>query len=309
MGYKWRKKALLFKIETVYGTDAVPTGAANAVLGIDLDITPLDGNSVERGVETPYFGHLGEILVETHVKFRFHTELQSSGAAGTAPAWGPIMRASSAAEVISAGVSVTYNPITDNQEAATCYFYIGNTLHKIVGCRGTGRVVLNANQLPRIEWEFTGLYVPPTSAAPPAVTITAWQAPIPASKVNTPTFNVHGTALVAEGITVDFGNEVNGRFLIGQESVEVVDRKSVGQVIFESPSIATKDYFAAAVGRITDTISVIHGTVAGKIIEVAAPKVEIGRPAYSNGGKIVMMTVPLILKPNTGNDEWSLIAR
>jgi hypothetical protein len=38
---KWNKKALLLKNEVTYATDAVPTGAANAILGYDVGIKPL----------------------------------------------------------------------------------------------------------------------------------------------------------------------------------------------------------------------------------------------------------------------------
>lgn len=37
----WRKKVLTFKLETTYGTDATPTGAANAVLAIDMAVMPM----------------------------------------------------------------------------------------------------------------------------------------------------------------------------------------------------------------------------------------------------------------------------
>lgn len=36
MPLKWNRKVLLAKIETVYGTHAAPTGAANAVLATSV---------------------------------------------------------------------------------------------------------------------------------------------------------------------------------------------------------------------------------------------------------------------------------
>lgn len=309
MGFRWKKKALLFKTELTPGTDAVPTGSANAVQAINCQITPLAGQSVERGIETPYFGHTGEIQVGTHVMLTFQTELAGSGAAATPPAWGPILRACGAAETVDVGVDVTYNPITDSQESATIYFYIANSLHKMTYCRGTGRLVLEVNGLPRIEWTFTGLYVGPVTGAAPAVTLTAWKAPVPASDANTTTFELHGFAPIGEAFTLDIGNDVQGRFLIGQESVEIVDRRSTGEMRFESPNISTKDFFAAATGHVLDDLSIVHGVTAGNIIEIAAPKVQIGRPAYNNVQGIVHMAVPLIFQPDSGNDEWSIVTK
>jgi hypothetical protein len=36
------------KIETTPGTDAVPTGAANALLVSEMSITPLDAQNIDR---------------------------------------------------------------------------------------------------------------------------------------------------------------------------------------------------------------------------------------------------------------------
>ncbi|NTT88503.1 hypothetical protein HS053_21670, partial [Tabrizicola sp. SY72] len=45
----WRLQALLAKIETVYGTDPTPTGAANAILAEDVRVMPMEGQDVTRG--------------------------------------------------------------------------------------------------------------------------------------------------------------------------------------------------------------------------------------------------------------------
>ena len=45
---KWRKKVLLAKIEPTYGTDAVPLPATDAIQGIDVQWTPMEGSDVNR---------------------------------------------------------------------------------------------------------------------------------------------------------------------------------------------------------------------------------------------------------------------
>jgi hypothetical protein len=50
--------ATLVKIETDYGTDAVPTGAANAVQFNDVTVNPMAGGEVSRDLLKPYMGHL-----------------------------------------------------------------------------------------------------------------------------------------------------------------------------------------------------------------------------------------------------------
>ena len=43
----WKKLALLAKLEDTYGTDATPTGVANAMLGTDVSFTPLAGGEAK----------------------------------------------------------------------------------------------------------------------------------------------------------------------------------------------------------------------------------------------------------------------
>ncbi|TXI00298.1 MAG: hypothetical protein E6Q76_18665, partial [Rhizobium sp.] len=57
-----RNKALLVKIETVYGTDSTPTGALNAIQASNFNFEPSVGQDVSRDLILPYMGHQGVIL-------------------------------------------------------------------------------------------------------------------------------------------------------------------------------------------------------------------------------------------------------
>jgi hypothetical protein len=77
-----RKRLLLAKTEATYGTDPVPTGAANAILVRNLDITPLQSDIVQRELIRPYLGNYEQLLAQTRVQVTFEVELAGSGAAG-----------------------------------------------------------------------------------------------------------------------------------------------------------------------------------------------------------------------------------
>lgn len=89
----WRKKAILVKIEPVYGTDSVPTGGANAVEVRNLSIVPMKNKTVEQNIEQAFMGNQQEIVVGTEVTVQFDVAITGSGTAGTAPAYGPMNRA------------------------------------------------------------------------------------------------------------------------------------------------------------------------------------------------------------------------
>src|SRR5260221_12793831 len=108
-----RSKALMAKIETTYGTDAVPTGAANAVLcKNDIKFTPMDSDRVPREVIQAYMGHQQDLPVATRIMLEFDVEAAGAGGAvDVVPAFGPLLRGCGHAQTINAAVSVSYQPI------------------------------------------------------------------------------------------------------------------------------------------------------------------------------------------------------
>jgi len=101
MAQATRKRVILVKLEPTYGVDSAPV-AADAVLCSNLSITPLEGSSVERDFIRPYFGASGAIRVENFASLSFDTEIAGSGAAGTAPEWGALLKSSNFSETITA---------------------------------------------------------------------------------------------------------------------------------------------------------------------------------------------------------------
>lgn len=101
MSLAQRKRVILVKLESTYGTDSTPV-AGDAVLCSNLDITPLDGSSVERDFIRPYFGASGSIRVENFASLSFDTEIAGSGTAATAPEWGTLLKAANFSETITA---------------------------------------------------------------------------------------------------------------------------------------------------------------------------------------------------------------
>jgi hypothetical protein len=101
MALAQRKRVILVKLEETYGADSTPV-AGDAVLCSGLDITPLDGSSVERDFIRPYFGSSGAIRVENFASLTFDTEIAGSGTAATPPKWGSLLKAANFSETITA---------------------------------------------------------------------------------------------------------------------------------------------------------------------------------------------------------------
>lgn len=312
-----RKRVILAKIETTYGTDPTPTGAANAILVRNLDVKPLESDIVSRDLVRPYLGNYDQIIAAKHVEVSFEVELQGAGAAGTAPAYGPLLRACGLSETITASTKVEYKPISASFESVTIYFQpqdataASSPLHKVTGARGTVEFTLNAKSLPVMKFTFTGLYVAVTDSTNLTGTYTAFKTPIAVNQQNTPTFSFFGYSAVMSEFGMNLANSVIYRNLVNAESVLITDRKAAGTVVFEAPTITAKDFFSTAIGTTLGNLQITHGSVGGSIVDITATgTVDIAAPSYSESDGIVMMSIPYVLVPTTaGNDEFTLTVK
>ncbi|PZU43933.1 MAG: hypothetical protein DI566_13520 [Microbacterium sp.] len=310
MARKFPKLAVLAKIETTYGVDAVPTGAANAIQAIDVTIDPFEGDEEERELMRPYFGAQGLFFTGNYAKVTFSVELTGSGTAGTAPAFGPMIRACGMAEIVTAATKVDYLPVSDNPESVSIYWNMDGVRHVLLGARGNLSIdPFTPKRIPRLKFEVWGLLGTVTDVALPTVDLTKFIDPIPVSKDNTPTFSLHGVASIGESLTLNLGNQVEPRFLIGQDSIQIVNRKSSGQIVLEAVAVATKNWIATAKAHTRGELAVVHGITAGNIVEMGCPAIQVGRPKIGQTQNIINNTLPLIPQPLAGDDELKFTFR
>ncbi|WP_316200405.1 MULTISPECIES: phage tail tube protein [unclassified Bradyrhizobium] len=303
----WRKQVLLAKIETAYGTDPTLTGALNGILAKNISIQPMDGSDVSRDLITPNFGNQPSIPAELHVTINFDVELAGSGTAGTAPAWGPLLRACGCAEVIAASTSVTYTPITDNIESVYLKFWVGGTLHAIKGARGSAKLTLNAQSIPMISYSLMGLWVAPSEVAAATPTLTSFKRPLIVNKTNTPTFTVNSVPLVMRNFSFDLANQVEPRMLVNSESVLITDHREQIEFTCESVPLSTLDPYSLANAQTTVAVSLVHGLTAGNIVTLSAPTAEFKRPTgYQQNQGVAEWPLSMLALPNAGNDQFSL---
>jgi hypothetical protein len=302
-----RKRVILAKIETTYGTDPTPTGAANAILVRNLNVTPQSSQLVGRDVIRPYLGNSEQLLASTHVELDFEVEMAGSGTAGTAPAYGPLLRACGLAETTTASVKVEYKPVSASFESVTIYFNVDGILHKITGARGDVELSISTGQIPVYKFKFVGIYNAPTDTALPVVSYTAFQSPLVANSTNTPTFSFFSVSAIMKELSLQVGNQVDYRNLISSQYVQLTDRKSAGQVTFEANTIATKDWFTTALASTLGALSLTHGTVAGNKVLITSSTVDLIQPNYTDDGGVQMIQCGYVLTPTTaGNDEFTI---
>ena len=310
MGKKTRNAVLLVKLQPVAGTDAAPVGATNAIMAMNISAQPVSAEFAKRNNIKPYLGNMGSVPVAIHAEITFEVELAGAGTAGTVPKYGALLRTCAFGETVTPGTSVVYAPVSNAMEFATLHYNLDGLLCKMTDAKGTVSFELNAKGIPVMKYKFIGLYSTPTDAAlPTGVDYSGFKDPVAVNKDNTPTASLHGVQGKVQSISVDMANSLVYRNLIGSESIELPDRQPTGSFVMELESVATKDWFTTIKNGTLGALSVVHGKTAGNIVELAAPKVQVLDPSFSDSDGIVMLSTKLDIQPNTGNDEFVLTVR
>ena len=308
MAIQWNSKIFLAKIETTYGVDATPTAAQNAILATEITFEPMAGTDLSRELETANLGPQGTVPVDVHSKISFKIELAGSGTAGTAPAWGPLLRGCAVAETITAGTSVAYNPVSDGHESISIYFQVGGTQFVIRGARGTCTFELSSSAIPYLKFEFTGLFTTPTEQARANPVLGAFKKPLPVNNANTPVFTLNGQDLIMRSFMLNLGNEVAPRFLVGTEEILITDRADMVDTKVTAKALsAAFNPFDLAMDQSLIPIVLKHGTTAGNIAQIDIASAQMQRPqGLENTQKIVEWPLRLEPIPTNGNDQWTL---
>jgi len=304
-----RNMLVLAKIQPTANTDSVPTPAVNAILARGVAPSPVVANFVPRDLYQPYYGNTGQIQVGAYSTVNFEVEVAGAGAAGTVPKYGPLLRACGFSETITASTKVDYAPATTAQEMVTLYVFLDGVRHIMTDCRGSVTFELNAGGIPVMSFNFTGFAATVSDNVPTGTSYTGWTAPLGVTRANTPTFTLHTIPVKATQFSVDMANQVDYRNYIGSETVTFTNRNPTGSTTFEYDAFSVRDWFGITRLGTLGTMSMIHGTVAGNIVQFDAPRVQLTNPAISDDNGLAMLSLNLDIQPNVGNDEFIVSVR
>lgn len=312
-----RDAAILAKIETTYGTDAVPSGAVNAMLVSNQNVNQLNAQNVDRALVRPYLGASEQLVGTKYVELSFDVELQGSGTAGTAPAYGPLLRAAGMAEVVSAGSRVEYTPISTSFESATIYYYDSGVVHKLLGARGDAEFKLNVGGKPIMSFSFKGLYGGISAGVTPALTISNFKTPAVVTDTNTADILLGctyatgslsgGTAYPSKGLSAKLGNSVDFIALVGGESIDITDRQATAALSLDLAAAQEVTVMDDILNNVATSIGLTHGLTAGYKVTLFAPSVQLINPKKEDQSGRRLIGLEGRLLPVSGNDELRLV--
>ena len=183
----WRNRLALVKSESTYGTSSSPA-ATDALLFTELDVEPLAMELLERETIQAYMGNRPSVVGQRSVPVKATVEMAGSGTAGTAPRYGPLLKACGLSETIVSSTSVTYAPVSTGFSSYTMDFYADNgSRQAITGIRGTGEFSLTTGEIPTIAFDQMGIFAAPGALSRPTETYSNQAAPVAVNADNTAT--------------------------------------------------------------------------------------------------------------------------
>ena len=315
-----KRAVVLFKPETTSGTDAVPTGSANAIQVMDLSITPLEASNVDTNFITSYFGGAAQLVGTASVKCSFSVLLAGSSTAATAPAWGNLLLACALAETTGLVTPnrVEYLPITDSLKTGTLYYYDDGLLHKVLGAFGNVKLSAKSGEAPKLTFDFTGLDGGVSAVSNATAVLTAWKQPLAVTKANVTDINLgctysagvlsSGTAYNSTGLTLDFGNDVAFAPLLTTEQVLLKDRSVVGTLSLDLTAAQEVTQMTAVKANTLTSLGFVIGTATGNKIMLHLPSVQLINPKKEDFNGMRLIGFDMRVLPVSGNDEVRIVS-
>lgn len=272
------KSILLAVLETTQGVDP-GTDGSHVIETVDgISVNQYDGEKVTRNVDSIEPAAGVEINKSPHSTWSFNVDASGSGTVGSAPSFSPLLKACGFKETIAADTSVTYTLSNDQSKTVTLVRHTGGKMvQKTHGVRG--ELSIDLSQFIRMSFgNCKGSYVRPAAGTTPESLIYNDADPLPINKQNTVEVNLSDQALQLSAGSISFGGGVSFLNVPNSEQSFHGDLLATGQLTFIAPDLNVKNYFTDVEshnGVVEKTLTITHGTVAGNIIKISSPRLQL----------------------------------
>lgn len=300
-----RKRVLAAKIETTVGTAIALTGTDASFNAYDIMIQP--EIEVEEREGQAGFGMLSSVVGGYKGKATFKIDCGWDGTA-TEPAWADTFLP--ACGLVKTGQ--VFAPRSEapgaNVKTLTIGAFCDGIFKSICGAAGTFKLVCPTGRMAYFEFEFQGVWVPPTDVAILAPT---YPTALPLRYASSTT-TFASVALFVENLTLDCGNEITMRespaTVGGFHSAIITNRNPKVTANPEAKLIATRDpngqFLAMTEGILTWGLD----GPTNAVLTTAAPKAQLIKAQEADRNNLVTDDLEWQLNRNgsTVDEEFSM---
>jgi len=301
------RAVLLAKVESVYNTDSVPVEATNAILVENL-ATSYDGaRMAERNPVRPSLGKVKNLFAGTLIQVSFDVEIKGSGAAGTAPELGVLLKGCGFAETVVGATSVTYLPASSAHSSLSMYVFEDGLRYIVTGARGAVTASLATANAGKLSFTFTGHLTGPADVALAAPT---YNSAVPPVLISVP-FSVDSYSAVISKLDFDMGLEVarpdNIAAADGYGQIQIIGRAITGSFDPEATLVAAYDWITKWKSSASYALTTgLIGATAGNRYTISMPAVVYSEVASGDREGILTREVKFQAVETTGDNEVSI---
>lgn len=300
-----QKQLLWAKAEVTSGTDIVPT-SAEVLWAENVKFTP-KSKAVSGDPAMAALGGVKGYAVEVYGELTFDAPMGGSGAAGTAPKWGVLMKSAGWSETVVADTSVTYALAADPQAGGSLsiYWREGRRKHVLTFAKGMAVPSFDEHQRPVLKCTYRGIMTPVADGAVIVNGDAVWTGHNDIDPVNNAmtTFTYGGVAVPLRSLSVSQSDNVVFSDRPNQKRVDLAGaRKFTGNVKFSSVLPSVLNLEALNIANTLSTLVLTHGTTAGKILALTL-KAQNEMPSYSTDRGLDVTDAALTIVPSALGSE------
>jgi len=285
--------------ETLSGTDALLVASQSFKPSIQVSERENVSASLSRFAGVPGL---------RSAQMEFDVELKGSGAAGTAPALGKLLKACGFGETIVAGTSVTYLPASSSISSMTLALYMDGVIKKMWGARGNVSLKLEHGKHGILHFTFTGADFSVADGALLSSGI-SYETTVPQPFQNA-AFSIDAYAALIGSLEFNMNNEIALRPDVnsssGHKSAVIAKRKPSLTMDPEMVAVATYDFYGKLRSGNLGALSAALAGAAGNICTITAPKVQFTGITPGEKSGIRSLGIDCWLNRNSGDDELSI---
>ena len=304
-----RRAVIAAKEEAVEGTAESLAAADANFLGVEPTFTP-DVPMFRRPNVDASLSPYSSVSGTRSAQLSFKVELKGSGAAGTAPALGKLIKACGFKVTNSPATSDTYDPISTTPVSLTIALYRDGKKHQMRGARGTFTYEGKVGEPGMLNFTFTGVFDGVTDVA--LLTGSGIETTLPPALLGA-AFSVQSLSAKIGAISIDMANTVTLRQDVSKTegffSAVITEREPKGSMDPEDELVATHDWYGIWLAGTLGALTFKHDAGAGNICTITAPKLQYARLAEGDRGGVATLGVDFLLVRSVaaGDDEVKIV--
>lgn len=245
----FKQRALLLKVETTEGTDAVPTAGLNAFQLFEGK-SSVTGATVERSIDRPFFSHDPFVMANLRASVEGSFEIVPPSTPGDVTlgiaSVDALLQIGGTARTLTVGPpgKTRYNPISSAIPSGTAYWYHAGTFRKVLGARAAlSGISMEIGNYLKGQAKIEGSYVDVTEDTVSGLVYTSFATPRVAS-TESMALTVNSVAVEGKALSLDFGSEQKTIEHTEARVNRITDRRSTFTSRFYRPSLASFDPWA-----------------------------------------------------------------